>query len=82
VRAWSAWAPGEIGDEAAIDLLIAAMEKYLTLAPEGHSREQTKCVVDFHAAPHKLSGHDFGFDVERWRKWQADQVKDKSVKDK
>jgi hypothetical protein len=58
VRAWSAWALGEIADEAGIDPLISAMEKYSALVLTDHLREQTGCIEDFAAALHKLSGRD------------------------
>jgi hypothetical protein len=81
VRAWSAWALGEIGDEAAIDPLINGMEKWLALLPEDALREQTRCLEDFDAALNKLTGRDFGCDMERWRKWRIGQVKGKAGKD-
>jgi hypothetical protein len=82
VRSWCAWALGEIGDEAGIDPLIEAMEKYSALVLTDHLREQTGCIEDFAAALHKLSGRDLGFDAARWRKWRADQIKEKTAKDK
>jgi hypothetical protein len=80
VRGWSAWALGEIGDEAAIDPLIIAMETCIPLLAEDHFLEQTRCLDEFDAALEKLSGHDFGLDTERWRKWKADHDKAKSSK--
>jgi len=70
VRAWSAWALGEIGDRSVVIDLIASLE-----IEEQEPAGSLKTISDY-ASPdivralEKITGEHFGFDVTQWRKYR------------
>ena len=76
VRNWAARALGLIGDNRAIEPLIAAMDKYVAEFGSSHPSadqllEGTDSRVVFIAAAvlGEMTGEDFGKDPAKWREW-------------
>jgi hypothetical protein len=72
VRAWAAWALGEIGDESAVGPLVRALEKYDALSKSDYFQQETKCLTEIYLALEELTGEKFGLDLAKWKNyWQV-----------
>lgn len=69
VKAWAAWALAEIRDPAAIDPLIASLERSEKLATANIFSEEYKCMAEIDSALYRLTGQDFTNSKE-WRSWR------------
>jgi hypothetical protein len=78
VRAWSAWALGEIGDRSAVLPLIDALEDQDKRARWSKSHFESKAIPDMCQALEKLTGEDFGLNVEKWLEYRSKQKRARS----